>query len=205
MIEEDPETLRLTGENHRFMSRRRMRDPRLEHGETDYINMYLQLDHIPRIYNLLAGSFTWLLLAGYLVLPATFTSLRTSHSVAQEASKAGTLVLRAYQYLPLLWIAAVLCAIGGMGMSWLWWTWKLNYIWLINRIIIPGLMNSATGLATTIINIYTSKNGLWSVTAIVTTVVTGKNAKIAKKCENHKDIICDRDSVEVKDTIYGSL
>jgi hypothetical protein len=34
-------------------------------------------------------------------------------------------------------------------------------------------MHSATGLATTILNIYTAKNGLWSVTAIVTTVVTG--------------------------------
>jgi hypothetical protein len=90
--------------------------------------MLLQLDNtIPTLHNILAASFTWLLLAGYLVLPATF---------AHQTSKAGKLVLRAYQYLPLLWIAAVLCAIGAIGMGWLWWTWNLNYIWLRDRIIL---------------------------------------------------------------------
>ncbi|TGO56041.1 hypothetical protein BCON_0083g00340 [Botryotinia convoluta] len=112
------------------------RDPRHEHGETNYINMLLQLDSIPQIYNLLAGLFTWLLLAGYMVLPATFTSLQNSRTVASEVSKAGKLVLKAYQNLPLLWIAAILCAIGASGMGWLWWMWKMNYVWILNRIIL---------------------------------------------------------------------
>jgi len=36
----------------------------------------------------------------------------------------------------------------------------------------PGLLNSAAGLLTTIINIYTARNGFWSVTAIVTAAIT---------------------------------
>lgn len=37
----------------------------------------------------------------------------------------------------------------------------------------PGFINSITGLGTTVINIYTARGGVWSVTAIVTTAVTG--------------------------------
>ncbi|CAD6446245.1 57fae435-51e9-499a-a262-35fa7ac167fe-CDS [Sclerotinia trifoliorum] len=82
------------------------------------------------------GLFTWLLLAGYMVLPATFTSLQNSRTVASEVSKAGKLILKTYQNLPLLWIAAIFCAIGASGMSWLWWMWKRNYIWILNRTIL---------------------------------------------------------------------
>lgn len=37
----------------------------------------------------------------------------------------------------------------------------------------PALTNSATGLFTTIINIYTARKGSWSVTAATTTTITG--------------------------------
>jgi uncharacterized iron-regulated membrane protein len=113
------------------------RDPRHQHGETNYINMLLQLNTIPGVYNILAGLFTWLVLAGYIVLPGTFTSLRNSQTVTAvaEASKAGRLVLKAYHNLGLLWIAAICCAIGVSGMCWLGWMWKKNYIWLRDRII----------------------------------------------------------------------
>lgn len=100
------------------------RDPRHQRGETNYINMLLQLDHIPQIYSIFAGLFTWILLAGYLVLPATFTSLQNSR------------ILKTYQNLPLLWMAAIFCAIGASGMGWLWWMWKMNYVWILNRIIL---------------------------------------------------------------------
>ncbi|KAF7894692.1 uncharacterized protein EAF01_010142 [Botrytis porri] len=149
------------------------RDPRHEYGETSYINMLLQLDNIPQIYSILASFFTWILLAGYIVLPATFTSLQSSRIPTSEISKAGKLILKTYQNLPLLWIAAILCAIGASGMGWLWWMWKMNYIWILNRIILPGFLHSITGLLTTIINIYTARSGDWSVTAIITASVTG--------------------------------
>jgi hypothetical protein len=34
-------------------------------------------------------------------------------------------------------------------------------------------MNAAAGLLTTLVNVYSSRNGSWSIMAIVTTVVTG--------------------------------
>ena len=37
----------------------------------------------------------------------------------------------------------------------------------------PAVLNAAAGLLTTLINIYTSRGGQWSVMSIVTTVITG--------------------------------
>lgn len=39
------------------------------------MNMLLALDGIPRLDNLLASFFTWILLAGFVLFPGTFTSL----------------------------------------------------------------------------------------------------------------------------------
>jgi len=103
---------------------------------TSYIKMLLQLDNIPKIYNILASVFTWLLLAGYIVLPGTFTSIRNSHALADGAGKAGKLVVRTVQNVPLLAVAGISCVIGALGMGYLSWTWQHNYMWLLNRIIL---------------------------------------------------------------------
>jgi hypothetical protein len=42
-----------------------------------------------------------------------------------------------------------------------------------NLLCSPALCNSLIGLITALFNIYTARSGLWSVTAIVTIVVTG--------------------------------
>ncbi|KAK6609670.1 hypothetical protein H4I96_03601 [Botrytis cinerea] len=119
------------------------------------------LDRIPTTYNLMASAMTWILLAGYLVLPSTFTSLQKSTAVAEKAGKAGNVVLGVYQNLPLLWVAAIFCLIGASDKK------------LAEDSERPGFINSITGLGTTVINIYTAREGVWSVTAIVTTAVTG--------------------------------
>ncbi|CZT08633.1 uncharacterized protein RAG0_13624 [Rhynchosporium agropyri] len=54
--------------------------------QTRYIDMLLQLDTIPKLHNILAGVFSWLLLAGYLVLPGTFTSIRNSRTLSEGAA-----------------------------------------------------------------------------------------------------------------------
>ena len=51
--------------------------------QTRYVDMLLHLDTIPRLDNILASLFTWLLLAGYLVFPATFISLSESKALSQ--------------------------------------------------------------------------------------------------------------------------
>jgi hypothetical protein len=43
---------------------------------TRYVNMLLALDDIPEMFNIMASFFTWILLAGFVLFPGTFTSLQ---------------------------------------------------------------------------------------------------------------------------------
>jgi len=88
---------------------------------TRYIKMLLQLDEIPNLQNFLAGFFTWILLAGYMVFPGTFISLRHSKTVkdAADNGKTGKTVVYTVQNMPLLWLAAICCIGGTFGMCWL--------------------------------------------------------------------------------------
>jgi hypothetical protein len=58
-------------------------------------------------------------------------------------------------------------------MIWLWWRWKDNFVWLLNKIFLPGCLNSLAGLISTLINVYSQQSGAWSITARVTAIVTG--------------------------------
>jgi hypothetical protein len=97
--------------------------------------MLLELDTIPMLHNLLAGFFSWLLLAGYMVLPGTFASIRKSQSAKDGANKAGKLVLKMVDNIPLLWVGGLCCLLGAVGMSYLSYIWRGNYDWLLTRII----------------------------------------------------------------------
>jgi hypothetical protein len=101
-----------------------------------YMNMLLQLKQIPWWHNVLASLCTWLLLAGYVVLPGAFTSIRNSRVLSEEAGAAGKAVVKAAQTWPVLLVASICCAVGASGMCWLWYRWKKNYIWLLNKIIV---------------------------------------------------------------------
>ncbi|KAH8587311.1 hypothetical protein B0O99DRAFT_492690, partial [Bisporella sp. PMI_857] len=143
-----------------------------------YITMLLQLDEIPWWHNILASLCTWLLLAGYVVLPGAFTTIRNSRVLSEESGAAGKAVVKAAQTWPVLLVASICCGIGVSGMGWLWYRWRRNYVWLLNKIIVPGMLNSLAGLTATITNIYTARNKFWSRTAIVTAAVTGACASV---------------------------
>jgi hypothetical protein len=49
--------------------------PAPKHMATQYVNMLLALDDIPRLDNLLSNFFTWILLAGFVLFPGTFSSI----------------------------------------------------------------------------------------------------------------------------------
>lgn len=98
-----------------------------------YALMHLQSGDIPKLHNILASFFTWLLLGGFIAFPSTFTSPR-DFKVLEEG--AGKVVLKAVQNVPLIWIAAICCLIGALGMCWLWWCWNKNYEWLVNHIFL---------------------------------------------------------------------
>ncbi|GLA21325.1 hypothetical protein AnigIFM62618_010632, partial [Aspergillus niger] len=76
-------------------------------GQSRYIQMLLEVDHMPWIYNIIASVAHWVLLAGYLVIPGTFTSLQTSEKLKQALidNGANKAVLNKIQNPPLLAIA----------------------------------------------------------------------------------------------------
>ena len=86
--------------------------------------------------NLGAGIGNWVLLAGYLVVPGTFTSLKNSDQVEQrlQENNAGRVLLKTIQNPPLLVIACIFLIFGGILLGWLSIKFKDSYSWLINRI-----------------------------------------------------------------------
>lgn len=143
-----------------------------------YVQMLLKQDHIPRLHNILSAFFVWLLLAGFLVFPGTFTSIRESIDEREndediEDGEAVKGILRGVKNVPLLVIAAVCCGIAAIGMISLAFRHIRNYVWLINRLLVPGMANSVAGLISTLIAVYTQRDGNWSVTAQVTAIVEG--------------------------------
>lgn len=145
--------------------------------QTRYMEMLLHLDQIPRLHNILSSAFTWILLAGFLVVPGTFTSFKNSQAFKEadsdESNAVAHAIVRSIANIGLLWVSGAFCIIGGLGCIWLWFCWRQNYVWLLNRIFLPACLNSAAGLLTTVVNVYTAQKGVWSSSAIIAASVTG--------------------------------
>lgn len=153
---------------------------RVDTLQTRYMEMLLSLDKIPRLHNILASFFGWILLAGFIVFPGTFTSIRDLSDDPELAAKSPTAsaVLGHVQNVPLLVIAAISCGIGAAGLSWLAFRWRSNYVWQLNRIYLPGATNALAGLISTLVVVYSQKHGDWSITAMVTGIVEGADLVI---------------------------
>ncbi|KAM4062526.1 DUF1421 multi-domain protein [Hirsutella rhossiliensis] len=134
---------------------------------TAYVAMLCEFENTPLKYNIAASALSWLLLAGYLVFPSTFASLRKS-SVLEKAGAIGHSVDSLARDVPLTVFASLFCLSSTIGLLWLWWKLQTNYIWVQRRILLPILMNSAMGLLSTLLNVYTTHGGHWSVTAKIT-------------------------------------
>jgi hypothetical protein len=85
---------------------------------TPYIELCTQANKVPSIYNILAALFSWLTLAGFVVLPGTFTSLK--YSTMLSNNKGREIVQKTVQNVPLLPIARVIYGIRIIGTCWLW-------------------------------------------------------------------------------------
>ncbi|KAF4486675.1 hypothetical protein CGGC5_v005975 [Colletotrichum fructicola Nara gc5] len=137
-----------------------------------YDQMVLENDReIDWWWSLLAKAFSWLLLAGYIVFPSTFASLRRSQ-VLENMGSVGQAVSDWVNDC-LIALASVLSGVASIGLAWLWFRWRANYVWVHQHIVIPTLANSLIGFLSTILNIYTVHGGQWSATSIATTTVTG--------------------------------
>ncbi|KAF8869932.1 hypothetical protein BD779DRAFT_1446222 [Infundibulicybe gibba] len=148
--------------------------------DTQYVNMLLALDGIPRLHNLLAGFFTWILLAGFVLFPGTFTSLQSTQGqgASGAAGEVERNILKVIKDIPLFVIAFICCGIGAIGMVYLWWRWMHNYVWLVNRIFLPGTLNSLTGVISTLVNVYGAQHGDFSTASKITLVVTAAAALV---------------------------
>jgi len=106
---------------------------RLGLDDSRYMLMCTQSHQARKRYTIGAALFSWLILAGYLVLPSTFTSLQSSSTLS--GSKGGQLLQSTVRNVKLLPFAGVLCLIGVAGISRLWYKWRRNYVWLITYIL----------------------------------------------------------------------
>ena len=154
----------------------------------------LLLKQAPWWQNNLSPFFTWILLAGFLVLPGSFSTLETIETSSGNIKK----VLHAIENLPLyvpsfesekkttfrcfsnVWgstnrlvIAYGCCAFGVCGMCFLWWCQSDNCVWLLRHVFIPGMLNGLSGLVSTLINVYATHNGVLGAPSIATLAVTG--------------------------------
>jgi hypothetical protein len=104
------------------------------------MEMLLHLDQIPRLHNILASIFTWILLAGFLVIPGTFTSFKNSNAFKDAdgngSNEVANAIVHGIKNVGLLWVSGAFCVIGALGCLWLWFMWRKNYVWLLNRIFL---------------------------------------------------------------------
>jgi len=143
--------------------------------DTQYVNMMLALDDIPALHNLAASFFAWILLAGFILFPGTFTSLQ---NIGPQTGSIGQELIGKVTQLPLFIVAWVCTGIGVLGMLWLWWRWRKNYLFALNKIFLPGLMNSLAGLLSTLASIFGAQHGQFSKTSKSTLIVTGASTVV---------------------------
>ncbi|CAG8054592.1 unnamed protein product [Penicillium nalgiovense] len=126
--------------------------------ETTYTRMFREEAQMDMCFSITVNAANRALLAGYLVIPGTFTSLQTSNQVEKtlQTNEAGRTVLHTIQNHPLLAISCLLFVNGIAALMWLMHFSKprRNYPWLINKVFV-------------------SQGGDWSVMAIITAAVTG--------------------------------
>lgn len=124
------------------------------------MNMLLALEKIPRLHNILVSFFTWILLIGFIVMTGSFMSgpLDPSEdSTLGSAANASTLV-----------VGTVSMGMGLLGVGWLAFRWRKNYVWLLNKLYLPLVLNSLAGFIATFVSIYAQQGGEWHMQAIIT-------------------------------------
>jgi hypothetical protein len=138
------------------------------------MNMLLSLDKIPRLHNILVLFFTWILLAGFVVIPGSFTSSKRK----QEGESVQIPIGGANSKLALTpantaaMVIGFICIVTGMfGAAWLALRWRRNYVWLLNKLYMPLVLNALAGIIATVTSVYTQQAGEWSPQALTTVIV----------------------------------
>jgi hypothetical protein len=105
-------------------------------GLSRYEEMVLEIDNlINPYYFILAGFFTWLLLAGFLVSPSTYASVQQSNALDRSGA-VGKSVISAVRNVPLIYIASFACLGATVGICWLWHRWRFNCVWVRRYVVV---------------------------------------------------------------------
>lgn len=133
--------------------------------QTRYMNMAMSTERIPRVHNILSNVFAWMILLAFILAPANFCG---------QADGDDDVV--SYHPIPSTALLAASCTIfglGSLGMLWLALCWRRNYIWLMNRIYLPLMLNSLAGIIGSLV-IVDIQNHMWfSVAAYVSLGIEG--------------------------------
>jgi hypothetical protein len=95
---------------------------------TAYMELLLESAIKVPSYHTWAVSFSsWLLLAGFIVFPGTFTKISNISVNNQAVSNAEKWALTKVPNLPLLGLASICTGLGALGMIIFWIRWRHNY------------------------------------------------------------------------------
>lgn len=150
-----------------------------EAAQTPYMTMLLSLDRIPRLHNILVSVFVWVLLAGFVVIPGSFTSSKRKQEgetvqipVGGVGGRESGAKLALTPANTAAMVVGFVCIVAGtFGSAWLALRWRRNYIWLLNKLYMPLILNALAGLLAAVTNVYTQQAGEWSTQAIITAVI----------------------------------
>ncbi|KAM3560574.1 hypothetical protein ARSEF4850_003617 [Beauveria asiatica] len=138
-----------------------------------YDRMLLEIDRdIEPWYSAAAGCCSWMLLAVFLVSPATYATIQQSTALS-NAGVVGTSAVHLMRSIPLICIAVVTSVVAAAGLAWLSWRWRTNYLWLHRAIIVPTMIHAVTGLGSALLSVYRMQHGMWSVASKITVGVAG--------------------------------
>ncbi|TFY83271.1 hypothetical protein EWM64_g740 [Hericium alpestre] len=137
---------------------------------------------IPRWHAYIIHFFTWIALAGFGLSSGTFDDNSSAfgadlNSTATQASSELQSQLGGHfgdaSNLVLFVISFGCTAIGVAGMMYYWWKRRTNYLWLTNRIFVPGFSNGLAGAITTISSVFGAQNGHFTTGSICALAASG--------------------------------
>jgi predicted histidine transporter YuiF (NhaC family) len=92
--------------------------------------MLLEADNISSTDNILTSISTWILLAGYIVFPATFNKLQRNIADLENHNSNAELknALATVRHTPMLVTGSLFCVVGLLRCVFMWFKHRKNYI-----------------------------------------------------------------------------
>lgn len=115
--------------------------PEPDHApRTKYVDQLLEAAELGVLEGWGIAFSTWLLLAGFIVFPGTFTNIEDIDLDNENVSGAERWLFDRIKNLPLLVVAGICSGIGAFGMILFWIRWKRNYILITENVfLVSGL------------------------------------------------------------------